>query len=376
LTATTPETAAPLTRREAREIERRTGVRPVAVATGAAFVRSEAPSVASLVVDPSYDPHDTGRIERNAVRDLVSVLPTGATRIQAPVAAEPAVITASLATVASLDEARESRTVRAARPAALVAKSRRRAGAGFAAAASVAAVATVGLVLPAQGVQVDAAHQADLAAGAHEGAQVSDDAIATAAPEAAETAAPSADAAPAVVAPSEVSNARADYSVASFSAEAVSATAGGVSTGTSSQGGIDSVVTSAWVAPINGGGITDYFGYRAWTGRQHNGIDVNASIGQALYAMGPGTVTFAAVNGSYGNHVEITLDDGTVITYSHMNAIGVSVGQRVSGGDVLGEAGNTGFSTGPHLHFEVKIGGSFIDPIPWLRDRGVSYPGM
>ena len=64
-------------------------------------------------------------------------------------------------------------------------------------------------------------------------------------------------------------------------------------------------------------------------------------------------------------------DDGTVTVYGHMSQLLVSAGQRVTAGDHIGREGSTGHSTGPHLHFEVRVDGVPVDPAPWLRARGV-----
>lgn len=117
--------------------------------------------------------------------------------------------------------------------------------------------------------------------------------------------------------------------------------------------------------------ITSEFGQR-W-GRAHNGIDYGATQGTPLVSVGKGTVTVAAYNSGLGNHVKITLDDGTVIVYGHMSSdTVVEVDQAVMPGDKVGYLGNTGNSTGPHLHFEVRPGGVDADPIDpraWLEER-------
>ncbi|MFD2756993.1 C40 family peptidase [Gulosibacter faecalis] len=152
---TTP--AGALTRREAREIERRTGVRPVAVAAAspqhdelAAFRRAQpATPTASVVTTP----WDTGRIDRNELDTLLSVIPED--------------LAAEAAAAAPADRPNRGLTVRADRPAALVARSRRRAAGGFAAAASVTALAAVGFtsVIGQGAVVADEAHRADLLGG-------------------------------------------------------------------------------------------------------------------------------------------------------------------------------------------------------------------
>ncbi len=131
----------------------------------------------------------------------------------------------------------------------------------------------------------------------------------------------------------------------------------------------DSLVP-AYVAPITGARITSGFGSR-W-GRMHNGMDFGADVGHPLSAVGRGTVTTAGYSSGLGYHVQIALDDGTEVLYAHMSAIGVNEGSTVEPGDSVGKVGNSGRSTGPHLHFEVRNSDSVpIDPRPWLTERGL-----
>lgn len=128
--------------------------------------------------------------------------------------------------------------------------------------------------------------------------------------------------------------------------------------------------TEKWVMPIAGATFTSGYGMR-W-GRMHEGDDFATPVGTPLAAMSTGTVTFAGQESGYGNKVEIEYWDGTVSYYAHMNSITVSVGQQVAPGDVVGSSGNTGHSTGPHLHLEIHPdGGGAVDPAPWLRDHGL-----
>jgi murein DD-endopeptidase MepM/ murein hydrolase activator NlpD len=125
-----------------------------------------------------------------------------------------------------------------------------------------------------------------------------------------------------------------------------------------------------WISPITGATFTSGYGMR-W-GRMHNGNDFACPVGTPLMAMSQGTVIFAGQEGGYGNKVEIEYWDGTVSYYAHMDTIGVTVGQQVAAGDQVGTSGNTGQSTGPHLHLEIHPGGGgAVDPEPWLRERGV-----
>lgn len=125
-----------------------------------------------------------------------------------------------------------------------------------------------------------------------------------------------------------------------------------------------------WLMPIKGATFTSGFGWR-W-GRMHEGNDFATPVGTRLGSMSTGTVTFAGYQGGYGNKVEIEYWDGTVSVYGHMSEIDVTVGQKLAPGDLVGLSGNSGHSTGPHLHLEIHPnGGSAIDPAPWLREHGL-----
>lgn len=114
------------------------------------------------------------------------------------------------------------------------------------------------------------------------------------------------------------------------------------------------------------GVFTSGFGWR-W-GRIHQGIDIAAPIGTPILAAAGGVVEYAGwSDGGYGNMVDLRHPDGTITRYGHMNAILVKDGQTVAQGQTIGEMGSTGFSTGPHLHFEIRPnGGSAIDPMVFL----------
>ncbi|WP_422204948.1 M23 family metallopeptidase [Mycobacterium sp.] len=117
--------------------------------------------------------------------------------------------------------------------------------------------------------------------------------------------------------------------------------------------------------------FTSGFGYR-W-GVLHAGIDLANSIGTPIHAVSDGVVIDAGPTAGYGMWVKLRHADGTVTLYGHVNTTLVSVGQRVMAGDQIATMGNRGNSTGPHLHFEVLLGGTQrIDPVPWLAKRGLS----
>ena len=109
-------------------------------------------------------------------------------------------------------------------------------------------------------------------------------------------------------------------------------------------------------------------------GSFHGGIDLAAPLGTPIHAVTDGVIKEAGPASGYGNWVQLQADDGTITMYGHMSSSGVLVhaGQRVTAGDVIALVGNEGFSTGPHVHFEVwKNGNTKIDPAPWLARHGV-----
>ena len=106
------------------------------------------------------------------------------------------------------------------------------------------------------------------------------------------------------------------------------------------------------------------FGTR-W-GRLHAGIDIPLPVGTPMRAAAGGRVVIAGWVGGYGNYTCIQHSGGLSTCYGHQSSIGVSVGQSVSQGQVIGASGNTGNSTGPHVHFEVRVNGSPVDPLGYL----------
>lgn len=120
--------------------------------------------------------------------------------------------------------------------------------------------------------------------------------------------------------------------------------------------------TLAW--PVSGK-ITSKFG-RRW-GSMHTGLDIDGYTGQPIGAADDGKVVSAGWDGAYGKQVTIDHGNGMKTKYAHMSKIEVSVGDRVSRGELIGKVGNTGRSTGSHLHFEVIVGGGFRNPLNYLK---------
>ena len=111
--------------------------------------------------------------------------------------------------------------------------------------------------------------------------------------------------------------------------------------------------------------FTSGFGQR-W-GRMHAGTDFAGPIGTPIYATADGVVTNAGWSSGYGRLIKIQHDFGIETRYAHLNAMHVSVGQRVSRGERIGDMGNSGRSTGPHLHYEVRVGGEPVNPMIYIR---------
>ncbi|MFE6508604.1 peptidoglycan DD-metalloendopeptidase family protein [Nocardioides sp. NPDC057767] len=133
--------------------------------------------------------------------------------------------------------------------------------------------------------------------------------------------------------------------------------------------------SNLWELPIPAGvyRITGTFGSSGanWSST-HTGLDFAAPYGTPIRSVARGTVTEVGWGGAYGNRTIITLDDGTEIWYCHQSDYGVSVGQTVSPGEVIGYVGSTGNSTGNHLHIEVRPGGGdAVDPDAALNEHGV-----
>ncbi len=135
--------------------------------------------------------------------------------------------------------------------------------------------------------------------------------------------------------------------------------------------------------------ISSGFGYRSdpFTGEaaMHAGLDFRGPLGAPIYSAAAGRVSFAGTKAGYGNCIEITHGNGMMTRYAHMSAFRARAGQTVGAGDVIGSIGSSGRSTGPHLHFEVRINDQAVNPRPFLegnrnvfakaRGRAAADPG-
>lgn len=105
--------------------------------------------------------------------------------------------------------------------------------------------------------------------------------------------------------------------------------------------------------------------------RPHTGIDIGAQAGAEVIAADSGTVAVATYSSSYGNYVTIYHSNGDYTLYAHMSSLTVTAGQNVTQGDIIGYVGSTGWASGPHLHFEIRVNGSTVDPTSYFS--GLSY---
>jgi murein DD-endopeptidase MepM/ murein hydrolase activator NlpD len=139
------------------------------------------------------------------------------------------------------------------------------------------------------------------------------------------------------------------------------------------------VSDSGWTIPSEGRLVDDYgprtpvWTSMGWSSSWHHGIDIGSRCGWNIYAVSGGTVTYAGWYGGFGNLVKVDHGGGITSSYAHIVSGGILVGygQYVAPGQVIAQVGTTGQSSGCHLHFEIRQWGSSIDPLPFLRDRGV-----
>ena len=128
--------------------------------------------------------------------------------------------------------------------------------------------------------------------------------------------------------------------------------------------------SGAFSHPLPSGSVSSGFGYRDFDSSFHMGLDLAAPEGTPYYAADSGTVIYATSDGGYnggaGNWIVISHGNGIVTKYMHSSAVYVSVGQAVQRGENIGAVGNTGNSFGAHLHFQVEVNGSAVDPLGYL----------
>lgn len=134
--------------------------------------------------------------------------------------------------------------------------------------------------------------------------------------------------------------------------------------GSMAEGKIAMVSTESFITPSRGV-ITSGFGER-W-GRMHCGMDIGAASGSPILAALDGVISYAGWEQGYGNTITIKHADNVVTLYGHCSNINVVLGQSVNKGDIIGAVGSTGNSTGPHLHFEVRVNGVAVNPTSYLK---------
>lgn len=126
--------------------------------------------------------------------------------------------------------------------------------------------------------------------------------------------------------------------------------------------------------PIDGFRMTSGYGMRihpvSGGRRAHKGLDMASPTGTPIYAAADGVVGKADWFGAYGLYVQLDHGGNMETRYGHMSRLNVAAGQRVRKGEVIGYVGSTGRSTGPHLHYEVRVAGEAVNPIPYLQSTG------
>jgi len=122
--------------------------------------------------------------------------------------------------------------------------------------------------------------------------------------------------------------------------------------------------------PLTQATMTSSFGMRTHPvlggRRSHKGTDPGAATGTPVYATADGTVAMAEYYSSYGNYIQLAHGGNMETRYAHLSGYNVSAGQQVRKGDLIGYVGTTGRSTGPHLHYEVRVAGEAVDPRPYM----------
>jgi len=131
----------------------------------------------------------------------------------------------------------------------------------------------------------------------------------------------------------------------------------------------------SWAHPVAASQVSAAYGIPgSWVAGHHTGIDFAVPVGTPVRSIGAGEVVQTGWGGDYGNIVTVRMADGHYVLFAHLSKISVSNGEKVSARELLGYSGNTGRSSGPHLHFEVRRSaayGSDVDPVSYLASKGV-----
>ena len=122
------------------------------------------------------------------------------------------------------------------------------------------------------------------------------------------------------------------------------------------------------IDPVDGADVIGCFCYRSYPDSEfHSGVDLGADYGEVVRAAAAGTVAEASWDGGYGEKIDIDHGNGYHTWYAHLSRIDVQPGEYVHKGQAIGLVGSTGFSTGPHLHYQVMLNGVAVDPQPYLN---------
>ncbi|WP_369228692.1 peptidoglycan DD-metalloendopeptidase family protein (plasmid) [Streptomyces sp. R39] len=134
---------------------------------------------------------------------------------------------------------------------------------------------------------------------------------------------------------------------------------------------------SQWTLPVHGYVLSAGFGADGsrWA-RRHTGQDFAVPVGTPVHAVGTGVVVASGCDGAFGNNIVIRHDNGYYTQYAHLSVLRVSTGHNVRSGDVIALSGDSGNSSGPHLHFEARVTpdfGSAVNPVIWMHEHGVNF---
>lgn len=150
--------------------------------------------------------------------------------------------------------------------------------------------------------------------------------------------------------------------------QARSASVGRASRTQSREGSPTPTIMAEWARPATGP-LSSLYGAR-W-GAQHLGLDIAAAYGSTVVSASAGKVIFSGWNGGYGKLVIVEHPGGYTTRYGHNSALLVEVGEQVEAGTPIAKVGSTGYSSGPHLHFEIRQGTKALNPLPFMEKRNV-----